>query len=105
VRYFDNPRFWSSPPAPGVQPQDVVVAPPPRLPAQDGQYTLPYQVMVKSTPLPDEFEMYDVSADPMELSNLAADPAYAACRAQLLQLLEEQRRAKRLLPAPVQRHP
>ena len=99
VRYFDNPRFWSTPPALGTPPQDVVEAPPPRLRGAGGTYTFSYQVTVKSTPVPDEFEMYDVSEDHMELRNLADDPAFAARRTRLLQLLDEQRRAKRLLPS------
>jgi choline-sulfatase len=101
ARYFDNPRFWSTPPGPGTQPQDVVQSPPPLMPRtqEDGFYTVPYHVTVKSTPVSDEFEMYDVSEDPMELSNLANDSAFDAQRIRLLRLLEEQRREKRLVPS------
>jgi choline-sulfatase len=101
ARYFDNPRFWSTPPAPGTPPQDVVQSPPLLMPRtrKDGCYTVPYQVKVKSTPAPDEFEMYDVSDDPMELSNLANDSTFDAQRIRLLRLLEEQRRGKRLVPS------
>ena len=57
-----------------------------------------YRVTLKSTPHPDEFEMYNVSDDPMELSNLWGNAAYAAQQTLLAQLLEQQRCAKRLVP-------
>jgi choline-sulfatase len=47
---------------------------------------------------PEEFEMYNVSADPLELANLYKVPAYAAQQATLEQLLEQQRAQKRLTP-------
>jgi choline-sulfatase len=101
ARYFDNPRFWSTPPAPDTPPQDVVHSPPLLMPRtrKDGCYTVPYQVKVKSTPVHEQFEMYDVSEDAMELCNLANDAAFDGRRVQLLRLLEEQRREKRLVPS------
>ena len=55
-------------------------------------------VTVKATPRPDEFEMYNVSDDPMELSNLDDDGVHGTTQALLAQLVVEQRCAKRLAP-------
>ncbi|MFC4811777.1 sulfatase-like hydrolase/transferase [Paenibacillus sp. GCM10023250] len=53
-------------------------------------------------PVPDEYELYNVTEDPMELRNLAhpafADARSRAARAELLQLLADQRARKRLTP-------
>ena len=92
-RYFDNPQFWS---APGTQ--DVVALQETPTPPNDGNYQIPYSVTVKSTGLPDQFEMYNVSADPMELHNLYNDGIHTVQQNQLLQLLEQQRCTKRLTP-------
>jgi choline-sulfatase len=97
-RYFDNPQFWSDP-EPLVGPaRDVVVT------VDDTPIDIPgaHQVAatkrVKFTPEADEFEMYNVTQDPMELHNLSGVPAYAAMEAHLARLLEEQREIKRLRP-------
>jgi hypothetical protein len=55
-------------------------------------------VTVKATPRPDEFEMYNVSDDPMELSNRYDDGVHGTTQALLAQQLVEQRCAKRLVP-------
>jgi choline-sulfatase len=88
-KLVDNPRFWSTPPAPDTPPQDVVHSPPLLMPRtrKDGCYTVPYQVKVKSTPVHEQFEMYDVSEDAMELCNLANNAAFDGRRVQLLRLL------------------
>ena len=90
-RYFDNPNFWSSPGQ-----QDVTAH-------TDGNMndagTHTTEITVKTTPLDDQIEIYNVSKDPTELDNLAGKPAYAATAAVLAGLLIEQRRLKRLQPA------
>ncbi|HET7097841.1 MAG TPA: sulfatase-like hydrolase/transferase [Casimicrobiaceae bacterium] len=111
TRYFDNPQFWSAPGYPSgtqgapatvndtvfLQTEDTPDAPP--YPgATIGPQPIGYSVTIKSTPPLDEFEMYNVSDDPMELSNLARNPAYAAQQTLLAQLLEQQRCEKRLVP-------
>ena len=53
---------------------------------------------MKRRPVIEEFEMYNVTDDPLELSNLHDKPAYAAQQALLAQLLDQQRCAKRLVP-------
>jgi choline-sulfatase len=102
ARYFDNPQFWSTPGYPentNAGAEDVVVTPPPgRLSNEEGTETLPYTRSVKLEPAPDEFEMYCVTDDPMELSNLAGNPDYANEQEMLANLLIQQSAAKRLRP-------
>jgi len=38
---------------------------------------------------PEEFELYDLKADPEELHNLAADPAYATIKERLRSRMKE----------------
>ena len=97
-RYWDNPQIWTNP---GVQ--DVMTLIPGQVNAPgnhvavttvkaanptDGQVAAP----------PDQFEMYNVSRDPAELTNLAGNPDYAAQQQVLTQMLADQRTAKRLQP-------
>jgi choline-sulfatase len=105
-RYFDNPQFWSTPGVPNdpddpnyPNVDDVVSLNKIPLPTDDGVYEIPYQVSVKHTPVPDEFEMYNVSQDPMELNNLYNDQIHSANQVILAQLLEQQRCAKRTTPS------
>jgi choline-sulfatase len=109
TRYFDNPQFWSEPgtvvvPSSAPTVEDVVfeqtesTPAAPRVPGEDVRQPIGYQVTVKSTPRPDQFEMYNVTDDPMELSNLWGNAAYAAQQAVLAQALVQQRCAKRLVP-------
>jgi choline-sulfatase len=57
-----------------------------------------FEVRVKATPKPDEFEMYNVTDDPMELTNLYSVTAPLPQQAVLAQLLAEQCAQKRLTP-------
>jgi choline-sulfatase len=68
-------------------------------PDQDGTYTVPCRLTVKHTPLADEFEMYNVSDNPMELTNLSGDPDYSAQQSTLAALLVQQCSQKRLRPS------
>jgi choline-sulfatase len=68
-------------------------------PDQDGTYTFPCRLIVKQTPLADEFEMYNVSEDPMELRNLYGNAAYAGQQRTLAALLAQQCSRKRLGPS------
>lgn len=111
-RYFDNPQFWSAPgdptvPTDPVNPSidDVIFeqkGPTPKAPPfgspDYGPSPIAYEVTVKSTPRPEEYEMYNVSDDPMELSNLYNDGVNGATQALLARLLVQQRCAKRLVP-------
>lgn len=90
-RYFDNPQFWSEP---GVQ--DVTLQP---VEGSPGEFT----TRVKTEPVPEEFELYNLTEDPLEAYNLA-HPTFATQQSRSIQqwmnrLLEEQRNQKRLTPA------
>jgi choline-sulfatase len=105
-RYFDNPQFWSTPGTPNdpddpnyPNVDDVVSLNKVPLPTEDGEYEVPFQVTVKHTPVPEEFEMYNVSLDPMELNNLYNDGIHTEQQQRLAQILEQQRCAKRLTPS------
>jgi choline-sulfatase len=100
ARYFDNPQFWSSPGDPGDSGvEDVVMLEDGQRPDQDGTYTVPCRLTVKHTPLADEFEMYNVSDDPMELHNLYGNAAYVAQQSTLAALLKQQCSEKRQQPS------
>ena len=98
-RYFDNPQYWSDPGAPGDDGvKDLVVKQHGREKNDEGVRRRMYEQRVKSEPAPDEFEMYDLGSDPMELTNLAGDTRFTAQEAQLKKLLAEQCAKKRLTP-------
>ncbi len=58
-----------------------------------------YQQRIKTTPAADEVELYNVTADPMELDNLAGKGEWKEREAALRQLLAEQCAKKRLTPS------
>ena len=99
-RYFDNTQYWTNPDTPpGTLGYDVLQVqtspdPPPDAPTAE----VTFDVTVKGTPRPDEFEMYDLDEDPLELINRYGDPAYLDQQTMLAQLLQEQREQKRLTP-------
>jgi len=105
--YFDNPQFWTTPGVPvaspvcgpNPSPEDIVSLQQVPTPCADGTYVLPYQVSVKHASRADEFEMYNVTDDPMELRNLYNDGIHSSEQNQLAQLLHQQRCAKRLVPS------
>jgi hypothetical protein len=90
VRCFDNPAFW---PSPGRRDVQTVI---------DGNLNLAGEKVAvttaKTVPEPDEIEVYNVSADPTEVDNLARSSEHAAIIAQLEALLADERVAKRLTP-------
>ncbi len=58
--------------------------------------------MTKTEPVPEQFELYNLTKDPLEKTNLA-DPAFATIESAIIQrvltkILEEQCRQKRLTP-------
>ncbi len=103
-RYYDNPQFWSTPNDPNdpnADPpaEDVVLTPVSPLPPPDQTATLLYDRTVKKSPVePEEFEMYNVTADPMELANLYGLAQFAQQQQTLAHLLSQQRAQKRLRP-------
>ena len=83
-RYHDNPQFWT---VPGVR---------------DERLRKGKKIETVTEPSPDEYELYDLTLDPLEQHNLA-HPSNADDRSRKLQermfgLLVEQLKAKRLVP-------
>jgi choline-sulfatase len=98
-RYFDHPRFWSAPGTPGADGvRDVVNKPLGREGEDDGSSRRIYEERVKTVPVASEYEMYNVTADPMELENLAGKPEWKERESALRDLLVEQCARKRLVP-------
>ncbi len=98
-RYFDHPRYWSAPGTPGADGvRDVVNKPMGREGEDDGSSRRVYEERVKTQPAPNEYEMYNVTADPMELENLAGKPEWKDRESKLRELLVEQCARKRLVP-------
>jgi choline-sulfatase len=98
-RYFDHPRYWSAPGTPGADGvRDVVNKPMGREGEDDGSARRLYEERVKTQPAPNEYEMYNVTADPMELENLAGKPEWKERESKLRELLVEQCARKRLVP-------
>ena len=96
TEYRDDPAYWTTPPTQDFRDRPLLQAP-----TSPGTYTQPYEITVKTQPVQAQtrdFEMYNLATDPMELNNLALDPAFAAMKAQLAQLLAQQRALKRLTP-------
>lgn len=84
-RYFDNPQFWSNP---GVE--DVTVS-------KTTQTTV-----IKTEPVPDEFELYNLTKDPIEAINFS-HPSHSTAESKIIQqilldVLINQRNQKRLYP-------
>ena len=104
TRYFDNPQFWSIPGAPvphhpNPKVEDVVVEQKDPTPIIEGIYNdLKFVVTVKQEPLPDEFEMYNVTEDPIEIMNLYNDGIHTSQQNTMAQLLQQQCAEKRLTP-------
>ncbi|MEI7027538.1 sulfatase-like hydrolase/transferase [Paenibacillus sp. y28] len=95
-RYFDNKQFWSDPGA-----RDITVQLPWSL-CSNPQQPASCIISCKTVPVPEEYELYNLTADPLETRNLAypawATPESEKIRIQMSQLLEEQRKLKRLTP-------
>ena len=53
---------------------------------------------IKRPLVPDQFEMYNVTDDPLELANLAGNPRYRAQQKALADILTAESCAKRLQP-------
>ncbi len=92
-RYFDSPQYWSEP---GTQ--DVLLEQEEETPAPGYTGPIDCSVTVKGAPVAEEYELYDLTNDPMELHNKYNDPAYSAQQAAMVQILAEQRAKKRLSP-------
>lgn len=89
-RYFDNTDFWSTPGQ-----QDVLTLTEGIIAKAGNKVTT---TTVKTTPVPDEIEVYNITKDPTEMNNLASDAASASTVARLQRMLQGQRKKKRLAP-------
>jgi choline-sulfatase len=67
-------------------------------PAPEYKGPIHCEVTVKGAPVADEFELYDLTSDPMELSNRYGDPTCSAQQAAMVEILADQRAKKRLSP-------
>lgn len=89
ARYFDNPQFWTSPFQHNLVDEN----------GKPEQY---------SKPRPAEFEMYNLTDDPLEQVNLAhpshRDRSTRKIEQHLRELLMEQRRRKRQYPEPLKEY-
>ncbi|GAA0738673.1 sulfatase-like hydrolase/transferase [Clostridium oceanicum] len=100
-RYFDNPQFWSSP---GCEDQTTVKKCPCDEPKDDDekQYCL-CVTSTKTEPVADEFEMYNLTEDPLETKNLAnpkfETPETEVVKVVLANMLQEQCKQKRIYPS------
>ena len=73
VRTFDDPATWTEPGR------------------RQLASTAPGGPSYRTTPLPDQWELYDLDADPIEVDNRADDPAVAAVRTQVVAALQAER--------------
>ncbi len=96
-RYYDNPQFWSNP---GIEDQ-VSVVKGSVLFTENSMATVSITT-TKSEPVATQYELYNVTKDPLEEKNLA-NPRYTTPETRfifstLLKLLEKQSAMKRLSP-------
>lgn len=97
--YYDNPQFWSDP---GVK-DEVLHQLNGSVGVHHGIKSSVCVTTVNTRPVPEQFEMYNLTADPLEKINLA-HPKHSTPRTKLIQrtlakLLVEQCRQKRLAPS------
>ncbi len=83
VRYFDDPALWSEPGS-----RDVYRF-------QSGPRA--GELDERTSPYPDEWELYELDGDPAELTNLASSERHAEVFDQMRTILEEERARKRLV--------
>ena len=97
-RYWDNPALWTSP---NVQDVLTIVE---GLANQPGKKVATTTVKAANpttgqvAPPADQFELYNLTIDPTELTNLAGNAAYVETQRQMQTLLNSQRNEKRLSP-------
>lgn len=97
TRYFDNPQFWSDPDNEDVTTTEVCDT------SEDPDTDCSLCITkTKDSPVPEQYELYNLSEDPLEEENLAhpgfETPKSKAVQKLLIQALDEQRKEKRLYP-------
>lgn len=97
-RYWDNPLLWTQP---GSQDIETFVPGKANTPGTRTAVTTVKALNPTSgqiAPPPDQFELYNVSQDPTELTNLYGDSQYAKQLTAMQKLMDIQRETKRLSP-------
>lgn len=99
ARYYDNPQFWSNPGCEDVVQRTLDNS----LVMCQGRKAEVCVTRTKRKPAPEEFELYNLTDDPLETRNLAS-PEFATPQTQIIQglmadLLQEQCQQKRLAPS------
>jgi len=97
-RYWDNPAFWTTPNVQDVQ--TFIPGPVNRPGNRVAQTTVKTMNPTNGqiAPPADQFEMYNVTADPGEMSNLYGDAEYADIQKLMASKLTRERTTKRLTP-------
>ena len=97
TRYFDNSQFWSNP---GID--DEVTDQKDSTPVTDTKEVAICITTTKQTPVDDQYELYNVTRDPLEECNLAfpmnETPESKVIQKVLVIILQEQCKKKRLSP-------
>lgn len=98
-RYFDSAQFWTSPGsvAAGCG-KDNAYKPLGAL-KRPGVYQVMVEQVIKTTPFADQYEMYNVTDDPLEISNLYNNPRYKRQQNTLMELLQAESCAKQQQPS------
>ncbi|WP_279326024.1 sulfatase-like hydrolase/transferase [Bacillus sp. FJAT-47783] len=97
-RYFDNPQFWSDPGC-----KDEITSSGSSTHTESNTECSVCVTTTKKRPVPDQFELYNLTTDPLEEKNLA-NPAFETpqsivVKELLISALNEQCRQKRLSPS------
>ncbi|SFL23286.1 Arylsulfatase A [Paenibacillus sp. 1_12] len=96
-RYFDNKQFWSQP---GLRDESSTPMGSVYLTPEGGYQTNSFSI--KTEPVAEEYELYNLSEDPLETRNLAhitlATEETKPIQQFMAKLLKEQRNQKRLVP-------
>ena len=97
-RYWDNPQYWTTPNVQDVQTIVLGMVNTPGTKVAQTVVKAPNPTNGQVAPPADQFELYNATTDPAEMSNLYGNSAYAATQAIMAKMLDEQRAAKRLTP-------
>ncbi|MFC7686056.1 sulfatase-like hydrolase/transferase [Ureibacillus sp. GCM10028918] len=98
TRYFDNPQFWSTPHSEDIKTQQLFTTK-----LSDTKEAIMLIKTTKTEPVDAEFELYNLTRDPLEESNLV-HPLHQTAETKLVQLLlsqvlKQQRKQKRIYPS------
>ncbi len=102
TRYFDNPQFWTTPNCEDVETSQLFTTK-----LSDKKEATMLIHTAKTEPVEEEFELYNLTRDPLEQYNLVHQihetPETKLVQLLLSQVLRQQRKQKRLYPSNVER--